>query len=881
MAGRTTVTATRNKAIDGVLSGLAWDDGISFGFPTGAGTYGGSYGSGEPTTGFAALSLTARDAVRAALLGTPDGTGKAALSGMGVAQFTRLDIVELAAGADLRLAESSRPPTAWAYGPGTGIGGDVWFGTAYAGTAFDYRDPILGNYAYLTVLHELGHALGLKHAQEVGGVAGTTVPAAQDSLEFTVMTYRSYVGGPTTGYTFEPWGAPQGYMMLDIAALQAMYGADFGTRSGDTTYGWNPATGEMSVDGAGQGQPGGNRVFITLWDGGGRDTYDLSNYAGGVSLDLVPGGVSVLAAGQLARLGAKALARGNVFNALQHQGDARSLIEDAIGGAGNDTLRGNAAGNHLSGGAGNDSLAGLDGADTLDGGAGTNSLSGGGGDDTYIVASATDLLGEAVNQGNDTIHTGLAWTLGANLEHLVLTGTADIGGTGDALGNRIEGNAGANRLTGAAGNDTLRGAEGRDTLDGGTGSNSLAGGTGDDTYLVSSAGDLVCEAAGGGTDRVVAAIGLALADEVEQLELAGTAALPGTGNALDNLLLGNAGANRLLGLAGNDSIAAGAGNDTLEGGAGDNTLEGGAGHDTYVTGSAGDLLIEAANGGTDLVRAAVDWALGANLENLTLTGVADLSGTGNALNNVILGNAGANLLAGGEGNDSLAGGEGDDTLAGGTGRDTLWGNLGDDVFLIDGSTGTLVESAGQGRDTVVASLSWTLGVHFEALVLTGDAALTGTGNALANSVAGNAGANLLAGAAGSDSIAGGPGADTLIGGTGSDLLAGEAGADAFRFHRPNEGSDIIADFDGAADRLEFSAAGFGAGLRAGMDLLAGGRLQLNEAGTAVGTLAQFVYGTVSHVLSWDANGAAAGGTTQIALLRDGTNVTSADFIVIA
>ena len=79
------------------------------------------------------------------------------------------------------------------------------------------------------MLHELGHALGLKHAQEAGGVAATAVPSAQDSLEFTVMTYRSYVGAPTTGYSFEQWGAPQSYMMLDIAALQTMYGADFAT----------------------------------------------------------------------------------------------------------------------------------------------------------------------------------------------------------------------------------------------------------------------------------------------------------------------------------------------------------------------------------------------------------------------------------------------------------------------------------------------------------------------------------------------------------------------------------------------------------------------------------------------------------------------------
>ena len=107
--------------------------------------------------------------------------------------------------------------------------------------------------------------------------------------------------------------------------------------------------------------------------------------------------------------------------------------------------------------------------------------------------------------------------------------------------------------------------------------------------------------------------------------------------------------------------------------------------------SAVDVLVEAVGGGTDLVRAAVDWALGADLETLTLIGTAGLSGTGNALNNVILGNAGANLLSGGDGNDSLAGGEGNDTLVGGAGRDTLSGNLGDDTYLVDSATVTLIE----------------------------------------------------------------------------------------------------------------------------------------------------------------------------------------------
>ena len=359
MAGSTTVKATQDKSLDGLLSGLAWDGAISFGFPSSAGTYGSFYGSGEPTTGFAALSVTTRDAVRAALLGTPDGSGKAALSGMGVAQFTLLDITEAAVGADIRLANPAghRPPGPICPAPASaGMSGSA---PPMPGASSTTATRSSATTPTVTVLHELGHALGLKHAHEAGGVAGTAVPAAQDSLEFTVMTYRSYVGGPTTGYTHRAMGRAAELHDARHRRPAADVRRRFHQPRRQHDLWLEPPTGEMVVDGAGQGQPGGNRVFLTLWDGGGHDTYDLSNYADGVNVDLAPGGWSVLSSGQLAKLGSAAMARGNVFNALQYQGDARSLIEDAIGGAGHDTLGGNAADNHLAGGAGNDSLAGL------------------------------------------------------------------------------------------------------------------------------------------------------------------------------------------------------------------------------------------------------------------------------------------------------------------------------------------------------------------------------------------------------------------------------------------------------------------------------------------------------------------------------------------
>jgi hypothetical protein len=157
-----------------------------------------------------------------------------------------------------------------------------------------------------------------------------------------------------------------------------MYGANFTTRSTDTVYSWNPLTGETFVNGGGQGAPGGgiggsaNRIFLTIWDGGGTDTYDFSAYTAAVTLDLSPGGYSLLSTKQLANLGNGHYAHGNVYNALQYEGDPRSLIENANGGSGNDRITGNSAGNTLRGNGGNDILSGLDGADFLVGGLGTD-----------------------------------------------------------------------------------------------------------------------------------------------------------------------------------------------------------------------------------------------------------------------------------------------------------------------------------------------------------------------------------------------------------------------------------------------------------------------------------------------------------------------------
>jgi hypothetical protein len=349
--GTVTVSPTGDPYVDGVLTGTKWAaDSFTFSFPTSPSEYGKAYGDGEAFANFQAFNSAQQDAVHSIL----DLYAS-------VADLTFTEINETSTQhATIRFAESDKPSTAWAYYPSSGAeAGDTWFRHSYG----MYDNPIKGTYAWLTMLHETGHTLGLKHPQDAQGYF-RAMPADHDSLEFTVMSYRSYVGAPRTAYTNDTWGYPQTLMMYDIAGLQTLYGANYATNSGATTYQWNADTGEMSINGVGQGAPAGNRIFMTIWDGGGHDTFDYSNYSTNITVDLQPGGWSTLSTAQLASLTYGHLARGNVANALLYHNNPASLIEDAIGGSGNDTIIGNIADNKLVGGQGNDFLDGGAGADT-------------------------------------------------------------------------------------------------------------------------------------------------------------------------------------------------------------------------------------------------------------------------------------------------------------------------------------------------------------------------------------------------------------------------------------------------------------------------------------------------------------------------------------
>ncbi|NCS31494.1 MAG: hypothetical protein GPJ18_24460, partial [Microcystis aeruginosa F13-15] len=214
----------------------------------------------------------------------------------------------------------------------------------------------------------------------------------------------------------------------------------------------------------------------------------------------------------------------------------------------------------------------------------------------------------------------------------------------------------ATTATGTITNNDFIGTSGNNILNGTTDADVLMGLAGNDTYTVDNTGDIVIENLNEGTDTVQASISYTLTDNVENLTLTGTANLNGTGNNLNNILTGNSGNNILTGLAGNDS---------LDGKAGTDTMIGGLGNDTYTVDNTGDIVIENLNEGTDTVQASISYTLTDNVENLTLTGTANLNGTGNNLNNILTGNSGNNILTGLAGNDSLDGKAGTDTMIGG------------------------------------------------------------------------------------------------------------------------------------------------------------------------------------------------------------------------
>lgn len=759
MATVGTVSATGNKDIDGLLSGYRWNGVLTYSFTDAASDYSAGYGYGEPTAaGFAQISGAQQTVMHNAM----------AL----VQQYTNLTIQFDGTGSsDIRIAQSSKAnPTAYAYYPGSDEGGDIWFGTSYS-----YRDPKLGNYSHLAHVHELGHALGLKHSQEAEGVANTAVPIAHDSLEYTVMSYRSYTGGPTTGYTNETYGFPTTFMMNDIRALQEMYGADFTTSSGNTVYTWSATTGETFINGVGQGQPGGagapasaNTIFMTVWDGGGNDTYDFSNYASAVTVNLNPGASSVASTGQLAVLGQGKVAAGNVYNAQLYNNDARSYIENAIGGSGNDTLVGNAVGNSIDGGAGNDTLTG------------------GAGNDVFVFRSGygADIVTDYSIGFDDIDLTDLAGfdSLGDVLAVATQSGVNTLFNFGMGLSLTLQ-NVALSALSlvdfvfGAITPSTPDEAPTAIALDNLTINENLPGGVvgnltvadPDDTAFTFSLSDTRFQVTG--------------APGAYVLSLKGGVALDYEAQPTIDL------------------------NVTARDGSGLSTTQ----QFTIAVGDVAGATIAGTEGADriDSMRSV------AGQSKATAEGDSINAGGGN---DTVYGLAGHDVIDGGAGDDALYGDAGNDLITGGLGADKLYGGAGNDVFVISGMEGQGDSFAGDaGTDSIEVSGSGAATLSRFSAITSSVEAWVGNGQAVLGTAGGDrfdfsglqsasgiayidagAGSDAVIGTRWSDDLRGGAGNDTIIGHDGNDRISGGAGVDTLDGGSGDDvfvvaGSDALSD----------------------------------------------------------------------------------------
>jgi len=523
---------------------------------------------------------------------------------------------------------------------------------------------------------------GFRITAESGGdlarmsVAGGADLNRDGISDFVIGTPDNGEGGFEGGAVYVVWGGGAGTVDLSLVA-QGIGGAkvvgDAGSLAGATVA----ITSDVDGDGVSDlmiGAPGsGESAYVLFSDPSWQPDTNIYGTNGDDVIDVGYGGQYVVGAG----------------------------ADSILGLDGNDTISGGGGDDTIEGDGGDDTLFGDAGNDWLDGGAGVDLMTGGDGNDSYVVDTPLDTVVELASGGIDTVHAAGDYTLGAEIENLVLTQAG--AGTGNELDNQITGSDGADVIDGAAGADLM------------------AGGLGDDGYVVDNVGDVVGESSGSGYDTVYANIDYTLAAEVEALVLQGDAR-HGTGNAKNNDLIGTIG------------------NDTLDGASGADSMTGGLGDDTYIVDDAADSIVEAAAGGTDTVVASVDFTLGNQVENLTLTGLARKA-TGNGLDNELTGTVGEDVLDGKAGADTMAGGSGNDT------------------YYVDNLLDVIVEEVGGGTDTVVSSFDYTLSPgEIENLILAGSAHL-GTGNASSNT---------LTGGSGNDTLDGGGGGDTLIGGGGDD-----------------------------------------------------------------------------------------------------------------
>jgi serralysin len=539
----------------------------------------------------------------------------------------------------------------------------------------------LTSYSFETYIHEIGHALGLAHGGNYNGSAsyGTDNFYLNDSLAWTIMSYmnayedefdfgnpgdvNTYVGA-SLRYVFTP-------QIVDIIAIQHLYGPHTGAFTGNTTWGFNSNTGITAIDNAVQS---GALMAMTVYDSGGIDTLDMS-------------GATV---NQTITLFAESLS--SVLGGVHNLGIGRGVvIENAIGGNQNDTIFGNDVANTLRGNAGADTLYGGGGNDHLIGGLGSDTMFGGDGFDFAWYSSATAGVIASLSSGSGSGGEALGDNynlvegfVGSNFSD-TFTGRNDA-----ASGDYIDGLDGVDTIFGLSGNDTLLGGIGNDNLHGGLGADALNGGAGFDFAWYSGATAGVYAR----LDGVVAAGGEAIGDTFNSIEGFIGSNFNDTfvgnninGDYIDGLagvdvIYGLGGNDQLLGGAGNDTLYGGAGNDTLTGGTENDALHGGLGADSHIGGAGFDLAWY--SGATAGVYARLDGVVAAGGEAIGDTFNSIEGFIGSNFNDVFVGNnTNGDYIDGLGGSDTIYGLGGSDQLLGGLGNDTLYGGAAADRFIFN------------------------------------------------------------------------------------------------------------------------------------------------------------------------------------------------------
>ncbi|MDD5159845.1 MAG: calcium-binding protein [Sulfuricurvum sp.] len=511
---------------------------------------------------------------------------------------------------------------------------------------------------------------------------------------------------------------------------------------------------------------------------------------------------------------------------------------------------------------------------------GVDTLNGGSGNDTFFVDNVADSITEQADGGNDTVLSSVTYTLSDNVEMLVLMGNTAINATGNALDNFLMGNSANNILNGSSGADTM------------------IGNNGDDIYYVDSISDRIIENISGGSDTIVSTISWKLEETTENLTLSGTAAIDGTGNALDN------------------TIYSSEGNNVMDGGNGIDTL-------SYATATAGITINIALTTAQATGGAGIDTIL--NFENLTGSNYKDAL-FGDAGNDTLNGLSGNDMLMGKYGNDTLNGGAGNDYLNGDLGNDTYFFNTGDGKDMIldynfiqtavrygftkhltlkavnagddtisfgDGITIDMIDAERDGSNLLLGVRSNGDSNNIDQLsdLITVIQFFTTKGSSEFISFTDNSSFNISSwsiGTSGDDTlygtgrIYGGRGNDLINSSTGNDVLNGGTGADTFVFNtvlNARTNKDIITDFSSVDDTIKFENDIFTALTAIGT--LSASNFVANATGTAGDANDYILYNTTTGALYYDADGIGSIAATQFALLGTGSHpsITNADFLV--